>query len=315
MLYNYVTIEIKRCPTKLTDKEDTMPTIAFQGIKGAYSESAIYQFFGANTKTASCKSLAGIFEAVERGQADLGLLPVENALTGSIPLAYELLMERDLRIRAEVILHIDHTLMATPGVKLADLKRVRSTHQSLNQCEKFISRHNLEPITSFDTAGSARDLADNPEPDLGAIASKLAAKIYKLEILEEAIEDAPFNYTRFFVLGSEDPPRAQRSKTSLIFSARHLPGSLYHCLGEFAERNINLTKIESRPRRNRPWQYLFYLDFEGHWQDPAAEAALLGLLRQAGFVKMLGSYPMATTPHSEETGLPAVQNNAEGSVD
>ncbi len=138
------------------------------------------------------------------------------------------------------------------------------------------------------------------QPRLYSIASSLAAQIYKLDILEEEIEDAAFNYTRFFVLGSEDPPRAQRCKTSLIFSARHLPGSLYHCLGEFAERNINLTKIESRPRRNRPWQYLFYLDFEGHWQDSPAEAALLGLLRRAGLVKMLGSYPMATTPHLEE---------------
>jgi prephenate dehydratase len=190
--------------------------------------------------------------------------------------------------------------MAAPGVKLVDLKRVRSTLQSLNQCEKFISRYYLERISSFDTAGSAQDLASNPEPDLGVIANRLAAEIYNLDILEEKIEDTPFNYTRFFVLGHEDPPRAQRSKTSLIFSARHLPGSLYHCLGEFAERNINLTKIESRPRRNRPWQYLFYLDFEGHWQDPVAEAALLGLLRRAGFVKMLGSYPMATTPHPSE---------------
>ena len=289
-----------------------MPTVAFQGIQGAYSESAIYKFFGPDTKTMACKSLEGIFEAVESGQADTGMLPVENALSGSIPLAYELLMERDLRIRAEVILHIQHTLMAAPGVKLAQLKRVRSTHQSLNQCEKFIHRHNLEPLTSFDTAGSARELADNPEPDLGVIASKLAASIYNLEILEEAIEDAPFNYSRFFVLGNEDPPRAQRSKTSLIFTARHLPGSLYHCLGEFAERNINLTKIESRPRRNRPWQYLFYLDFEGHWQDPAAEAALLGLLRQAGFVKMLGSYPMATTPHAEAKTTETVADSAEG---
>jgi prephenate dehydratase len=288
-----------------------MPTVAFQGVKGAYSESAIYQFFGAETKTVACKSLAGIFEAVGRGQADLGMLPVENALTGSIPTAYELLMEHDLRIRAEVILHIQHTLMARPGVHLADLKRVRSSLQSLNQCEKFINRHGLEKVAAFDTAGSARDLADNPEPDLGVIASQLAAQIYKLDILEEEIEDAPFNYTRFFVLGSEDPPRAQRSKTSLIFTARHLPGSLYHCLGEFAERNINLTKIESRPRRNRPWQYLFYLDFEGHWQDAAAEAALLGLLRQAGFVKMLGSYPMATTPHHDEMDMPAIQDSAE----
>ncbi|MBN1992639.1 MAG: prephenate dehydratase [Anaerolineae bacterium] len=291
-----------------------MPTVAFQGIKGAYSESAIYQFFGADTKTAARKSLAGIFEAVERGQADLGMLPVENALTGSIPLAYELLMERDLRIRAEVILHIQHTLMAAPGVKLAALKRVRSTLASLNQCEKFINRHNLEPETSFDTAGSARDLAHHPQADLGVIASKLAAKIYKLDVLEEAIEDTPFNYTRFFVLGSEDPPRAQRNKTSLIFSARHLPGSLYHCLGEFAERNINLTKIESRPRRNRPWQYLFYLDFEGHWQDPAAEAALLGLLRRAGFVKMLGSYPQATTPHPDIKEAPTIADSAEGGI-
>lgn len=292
-----------------------MPTVAFQGVKGAYSESAIFQFFGLETPTVACNSLEGIFQAVEGGQVDLGLLPVENALTGSIPRVYELLLERDLRIRAEVILRIQHTLMAAPGVKLADLKRVRSTIHSLNQCEKFINRHHLKKIASFDTASGARDLAAQPESDLGVIASQLAAEIYHLDILEEAIEDAPFNYTRFFVLGSEDPPRAQRSKTSLIFSARHLPGSLYHCLGEFAERNINLTKIESRPRRNRPWQYLFYLDFEGHWQDPVAEAALLGLLRQAGFVKMLGSYPMATTPQTDANGQPPESDTAEGETE
>jgi prephenate dehydratase len=289
-----------------------MLTVAFQGIKGAYSESAIYNFFGSNTQTLACNTLEEIFEAVETGRADRGMLPVENALTGSVPHVYELLLERDLRIRAEVILHIQHTLMAAPGVKLADLKRVRSTIHSLNQCEKLINRHQLKKVSSLDTAGSARDLAANPEPDLGVIASRLAADIYKLEILEESIEDAPFNYTRFFVLGNEDPPRAQRSKTSLIFTARHLPGSLYHCIGEFAERNLNLTKIESRPRRNRPWQYLFFLDFEGHWQEPVAEAALLGLLRRAGFVKMLGSYPMATTPHPNELGPANGQDSAEG---
>jgi len=273
-----------------------MPKVAFQGIKGAYSESAIYNFFGSEAETVSCESFKDIFTVVETGQADAAVLPVENALVGSIPQAYELLMERDLRIQAEIIMHVRHTLMAIPGANLADLKRVRSTLQSLNQCEKFISRHGLEWLPSFDTASSARDLASNPEPTLGVIASSLAAEIYKLDILQEEIEDASFNYTRFFVLGNEDPPRAQRCKTSLIFSARHLPGSLYDCLGEFAERNINLTKIESRPRRNRPWQYLFYLDFEGHWQDAPAEAALLGLLRRASFVKMLGSYPAATTP-------------------
>lgn len=289
-----------------------MPKVAFQGVRGAHSERAIYQFFGPETQTVPCPSLEGIFEAVERGQADLAMLPVENALAGSQPRAYELLMERDLRIQAETIVRIQHTLMAAPGVKLSNLKRVRSTLQTLNQCDNFINRYSLEQIPSFDTASSASELAENPEPDLGVIASKLAADIYKLDILQEEIEDASFNYTRFFVLGDEDPPRAQRSKTSLIFSARHLPGSLYHCLGEFAERNINLTKIESRPRRNRPWQYLFYLDFEGHWQDLVAEAALLGLLRRAGFVKMLGSYPMATTPHPDEAGTATIQDSAEG---
>jgi prephenate dehydratase len=216
-------------------------------------------------------------------------------------------MERDLRIEAEIIEHIQHTLMAAPGVKLVDLKRVRSTPQTLTQCEKFINRYGLESIASSDTAGSARDLAAQPEPDLGVIASKLAAEIYKLDVLQEEVEDAAFNFTRFFILGWEDPPRAQRSKTSLIFGARHTnsPGALYNCLGEFALRNINLTKVESRPRRNRPWDYLFYLDFDGHWQDAPAEAALLGLLRQASFVKLLGSYPKATTPRPDDRGMHA----------
>jgi prephenate dehydratase len=291
-----------------------MPTVAFQGIRGAYSEGAIYQFFGSEAKTLPCKSLLEVFEAVESGQVNLGILPVENVLSGSQPRAYELLMERDLRIQAEVILRIQYTLMSAPGTKLADLKRVRSTLQALKQCRKFVNRYNLEVVPAFDTATSARDLAENPESDLGVIAGKLAAEIYQLDILQEEIEDTPFNYTRFFVLGNDDPPRAQRSKTSLVFTTRHLPGSLYHCLGEFAERNINLTKIESRPRPNRPWQYLFYLDFEGHWQDAVAEAALLALLRRAGFVKMLGSYPMATTPRSDDRGTPTIQDSAEGGI-
>ena len=279
-----------------------MPTVAFPGNKGAYSENAIYQFFGPQTKTVPCESLEQVFEAVESGRAEQGLLPVENAMTGTWPRAYELLMDHDLRIQGEVILRIQHTLMALPGSSLSDLKRVRSTQQTLDQCEKYIIRNNLTPVPAFDTAGSARMLSESKESDLAVIASKLAAEIYKLEVLEEDIEDASFNYTRFFVMGWDDPPRAQRSKTSLIFAARNSnsAGALYQCLGEFAQRNINLTKIESRPRRDRPWQYIFYLDFEGHWQDSAAEAALLGLMRQAGFVKLLGSFPKATTPRPDD---------------
>jgi len=275
-----------------------MPTISFQGVTGAYSEEAVRQYF-ADAEVIPCHTFEGIFAAVEQGEAEYGMLPIENSLAGSVIQAYELLMEHDLRVRAEAILRVRHNLMAAPGTEMADLKRVKSHPQALAQCERYLARRGLEAIPHFDTAGSARDLAATPEPGTGVIASALAAELYGLEILESGIEDLRFNYTRFFVLGLEDPPRAQRSKTSLIFTTRHQPGALYDSLGEFARRNINLLKIESRPRRNRPWQYLFYLDFEGHWQDPECETALMGLLRRSSFVKLLGSYPAATTPFDE----------------
>ena len=277
-----------------------MTIVSFQGIAGAYSEEAIRQYFGPEVESLPCRTFADLFVAVEEGAADYGMLPIENSLAGSVVQSYELLMEHDLRVRAEVILRVRHRLLATPGTPIADLVRVKSHPQALAQCERYLLRRGLDAVPNFDTAGSARELAEHPEPDTGAIASALAADLYGLEILDDEVEDLPFNYTRFFVLGLDDPPRAQRSKTSLIFTTRHNPGALYDSLGEFAKRGINLSKIESRPRRNRPWQYLFYLDFDGHWQDPPCEAALMGLLRRSSFVKLLGSYPAATTPMGDE---------------
>ncbi len=273
-----------------------MTRAAFQGIAGAYSEEAIHQFFGPEIESIPCRTLADVFLAVESGDADYGMLPIENAVAGSVTRSYELLMEHDLRIYAEVILRVRHMLLALPGTKLDDVKRVRSHPQALAQCQHYLSRHGLEPEPAFDTAGSARDLAANPEPGVAVIASALSAPLYGLEILDRDIEDFAFNYTRFFVLATEGPPRAQRNKTSLVFTTPHQPGALYECLGEFARRHINLTKIESRPRLNRPWQYIFYLDFEGHCQDPECEAAIMGLLRRSSFIKLLGSYPAVTTP-------------------
>ena len=267
--------------------------VAFQGVAGAYSEEAIRQYFGSDVETISCKISDEIFPIVENGDADYGMLPVENAVAGSVTGSYELLMEHDLRVWAEVILRVHHMLLATPGTKLEH-------PQALAQCEHFLGRYGLQAEPAFDTAGSARALAENPEPGIAAIAGELASEMYGLEIVARNIEDFHFNYTRFFVLSMDDPPRPQRPKTSLVFSARHQPGALYDSLGEFATRGINLTKIESRPRRNKPWQYLFYLDFEGHWQDPECEAAIMALLRRSSFVKLLGSYPAATTPVSEE---------------
>jgi prephenate dehydratase len=272
-----------------------MTRVAFQGVAGAYSEEAIHHFFGPEVDTMPCGTLADIFFAVERRDADYSMLPVENAVAGSVTRSYELLMEHDLRIHAEVILRVRHMLLSLPGTQLSDLQRVRSHPQALAQCQRYLERHGLEPEPAFDTAGSARGLAADPEPGVAAIASELAAQLYGLEILDGAIEDFSFNYTRFFVLALESPPRAQRNKTSLVFTTPHRPKSLYECLGEFARRGINLTKIESRPRLNRPWQYIFYLDFEGHCQDPECEAAIMGLLRRSSFVKLMGSYPAATT--------------------
>ncbi len=278
-----------------------MTTVAFQGTRGAYSEEAIYQFFGSEVETQPNRSFDGIFEAIESGAADYGALPVENSTAGSINQAYDLLLDHDLRVWGEAILRVRHALLAPPGATPADIRQVRSHPQALAQCERYLSNRNWTPQTVYDTAGSARALAATPEPGVAVIASRLAGQLYGLEELDYGIEDSFYNYTRFFILSYQEPPRAQRNKTSLVFCTRHQPGALYECMGEFARRRINLTKIESRPRHNRPWQYIFYLDFEGHCQDPECEAALMGLLRRSSFVKLLGSYPAATTPVPDNT--------------
>lgn len=276
-----------------------MIRVAFQGERGAYSEEAIHQFFGPEIETLPCPDFAGLFAAIERQQADYCMLPVENSTAGSINRAYDLLLDHDLRVWGEAILRVRHALLAPPGTSLAGVARVRSHPHALAQCERYLGNRGWTAETAYDTAGSARDLAANPEPGVAVIASRLAGDLYGLEELAYGIEDAFNNYTRFFVLSQEDPPRAERNKTSVVFASRHQPGALYECLGEFARREINLSKLESRPRFNRPWQYVFYLDFDGHCQDPECEAALMGLLRRASFVKLLGSYPAAEAPAAE----------------
>jgi prephenate dehydratase len=267
--------------------------VAFQGEPGAYSEQAVRQHFGPETTSLPCRSFMAIFEAVHQGQASHGMLPVENSLAGTVIPAYDLLVDHDLHVQAEVIVRVAHCLMAPAGTRLADVKRVKSHHQALAQCEQTLRRLGLEPVVYYDTAGAARDLATNPDPETAVIASALAAETYQLEILAHNVEDLDFNFTRFFVLGLDEPSRRDPSKTSIILTTRHVPGALYQVLGQLAQRSINMTKIESRPRRNRPWHYLFYIDFEGHEDDPDVRAALLDILKSASFLKVLGSYPAA----------------------
>lgn len=276
-----------------------MTVVAFQGEHGAYSEEAIRQQFGAEVDTLPSRTFEDIFSSLDDDRSTMGVMPVENSLAGSINKAYDLLLDHDFRVQGEILLRVRHNLLTLPG-NGDKIEQVRSHPQALAQCESFLNRNGYTAIPWYDTAGSARELAKHPESQVGVIASALAAKIYNLEIVQQGIEDLLFNFTRFFVIGKGDARQSENAKTSLVFATPHSPGALYACLGEFAERNINLVKLESRPRRNRPWQYVFYLDFEGHWQEPDCSAAVLGLLNRAAFVKMLGSYPAAVQPTPEE---------------
>lgn len=269
--------------------------VAFQGIHGANSELAIYQHFGNEVETYPCTDFNELFDAMSTKRVNYSLLPVENALAGAVNGAYELLMDSDLRIQAEVILHVHFALMTLPGMTMRDIKWARSHPQGLAQCDRFLKRHQMKPVVWYDTAGAAKDLANEKPEATAAIAPRRAADLYGLTVLADEIEDVPFNFTRFFLLGNETPERGDYNKTSLVFATRNTPSALYECLGEFARYNINLTKLESRPRRNRPWEPVFFLDFEGHWQDQHCQDALMRLLQRASFVKMLGSYPAVKT--------------------
>lgn len=282
-----------------------MTRVAFQGEHGAYSEEAAKQHFGPAVETVPCLSIDGIFVAANEGRADYGVVPVENSTAGSINKSYDLLLDHDLKVNGEILLRVRHNLMAAAG-QAATIREVRSHPQALAQCERYLNRHGYKAVPWYDTAGGAKDLALNPQAGVAVIASRLAAETYGLEIVEAGIEDLHNNYTRFFVVARGDAPRSERSKTSVVFAVPNTPGALYAALGEFANRRINLSKIESRPRRGRPWQYVFYVDFDGHWEDEAAGVALMRLLNQAGFVKMLGSYPPAPPLNEEETAQSAL---------
>lgn len=269
-----------------------MTIVAFQGEHGAYSEEAARQHFGEGIATLPCTALENLFAAVEQGQADAAVVPVENSTAGSINKSYDLLLDHDLKVHGEIVLRVHHCLLIAPNTA-APIAEVRSHPQALAQCERYLNRHGFKAVPWYDTAGSAKDLAANPAEGVAAIASKFAAATYGLQVVDENIEDLHNNYTRFFVVAKGEAPRSDRAKTSLVFAVPNTPGSLYAALGEFASRKINLSKLESRPRRGRPWQYVFYLDMDGHWQDPEAGEAIVRLLSLSAFVKLLGSYPPA----------------------
>jgi len=267
--------------------------VAFQGEIGAYSESAVYSFFGSSVEVKPCENLSEVFESVKRGEFPYGVVPIENSIEGSVNQTYDLFLEYDLKVCGEIILRIVHCLIAHPGTKLNQIKTVYSHPQALAQCRKFLEKLGCRLISTFDTAGSVKMIKEEGLKDAGAIASQRAAEIYGMKVLAKEIGDTPNNYTRFFVLSKQDSPPSGQDKTSIIFSVKSIPGALYHILEEFATRNINLTKIESRPTKRTPWEYNFYLDFEGHRNEEKCQEALKSIKDKTLFVNILGSYKAA----------------------
>ena len=270
------------------------PLVAFQGERGAYSEDACFKYFGNEVDTKPLMDFQSVFEAVEKDRVTHAVVPVENSIEGSVAQVNDLLLDHDLTISGETIVPVKHYLMAYAGTSLDTVEEVLSHPQALGQCRKFLANHpEWRIVPSYDTAGGARMVAEAKRKDLAAIASKRAASVYGLKILKEDIQSEEVNFTRFFVLEKNPKPVKGANQTSIVFATKNAPGALYNCLGEFASRNVNLSKLESRPRKNKPWVYVFYADFEGNMEDPNCHAAIGGLLKTGAFVKILGSYKRA----------------------
>lgn len=265
--------------------------IAFQGEPGAYSEQAVFNYFG-NVETKPCESFDMVFDSVVSNECEFGLIPIENSLAGSIHQNYDLLLRHDLHIVGEYLLRVQHCLIALPGVKKEEIKKAISHPQALGQCAAYLRGLGIKPEHGYDTAGSVKMLKESGARDTAAIASRRAAEIYGMQILEEGIEDNAENYTRFLAISKTTAEGTEsEAKTSIVFTLKNQPGALFKALSVFALRDIDLTKIESRPLQGKPWEYLFYIDFMGATHEETARKALDHLSEYALMLRVLGSYP------------------------
>ena len=271
--------------------------MAYQGEPGAYSEDAVAAFFGTKAETLPCLDFRDAFEAVDSGAATHAVLPVENSIEGTVPPVNDLLPEHALAVTGEAIVPVDHCLIGHPRSSLETIRVVYSHPQALGQCRRFLGLHpGWRQIPAYDTAGSVKLVRERGLKEEAAIASRRSAALYGMKVLAEDTQTERENSTRFFLLERHPRTDEEADKTSIAFVAKNLPGTLHRCLGEFATRGINLTKLESRPRRSRPWNYVFYADLEGSMNEPAIREAVGALVTTAGFVKVFGSYRGARSP-------------------
>jgi prephenate dehydratase len=272
---------------------------AFQGELGAFSQQAIAQLLGPKARPIPQPWFDEVFTALADKEVDAAVIPIENTLYGSIHGNYDRLLKHDFVITAETSVRIVHNLIAPPGVSFAQVRKVYSHQVALDQCLDFFAHNKqIQRETFYDTAGSVKMVMEQRPPASAAIASDLAAKIYKARILKRGIEDDRENFTRFFLLErAGTKPRGGAStkpwKTSLVFTTHNIPGALFRALSALALRDLSLTKIESRPLRGKPWEYLFYIDLIGRTEDKAVQNALSHLGELCDFLRVLGTYRAA----------------------
>ncbi len=270
------------------------PTVAFQGERGAFSEEAAYQLLGLRIRVLPRETFPAAFQTVATGKAQYCLVPIENTLAGSVYENYDLLLKNDLHIVGETNLRIVHNLLAFPETRLKDVRQVYSHPVALAQCSGFFAHYpRIEKVAVYDTAGAVKMLGERRVRGAAAIASRAAARVYGARVLRTHLEDHHENYTRFLLLSKSARISPKANKVSIVFSTRNVPGALYRCLSVFALRDIDLTKMESRPLRGRPWEYFFYLDFIGHVKEERCRNALAHLGEVTDFLRVLGCYESA----------------------
>lgn len=270
--------------------------VGFQGESGSYSEtSAIIHFSNSNCSFIPFRSFRDLFDSIENSTIDLAVVPIENSTEGSVNETYDLLVDKPLFVIGEIYHKISHCLIINKMSSPNEISVVYSHPQALAQCRKYIQKKSLEPIPTYDTAGSVKFIKETSNTNAAAIASKRAAQLYDMKIVEEGIEDNSNNFTRFLIISKKFENNTLNNKTSIIFSISHTPGALYSILKEFALRSINLTKIESRPTKDIPWEYYFFVDLEGNANDDRISESLLSIKKSTIFFKLLGSYKKAET--------------------